>query len=215
MRSFKNKKGSAPGFASGLTPVSGFTLVEILMVVFLVGILATTAITSYVNTTDTFTYLSNYKSVMSAIQTARSYALTNKFSNTAASNNTTAQDRYGVHLTANSAVAFADNGTIPFEFDVSDTKMKEYNFSDISIYIQNSQPSPMEISLPVDIFYESVSGEVAILKTTTTGVREIVPKNQDKFITIKISEIGGDLIKYIVLFQVSGLPEEYNDLSGL
>jgi len=42
---------------------SGFTLIEILVVVFIFGILATMALSTYVKSTGTFDFLSNYKTM--------------------------------------------------------------------------------------------------------------------------------------------------------
>lgn len=189
----------------------GFTLVELLVVVLLVATLATIAISSYINSTDTFSFLSEYKNVMSSLRTARSYAITNK------DTGGEVPERYGVFMATGGVTAFADSGANDFVFDFggdpssNDAVIKNYSFADYAIQAQNSAVTHDDITMPVTIFYEIGSGELTIFDGDAT----IIDKNAEKYIALRFYETAGDLEKYVVMFQVSGLPEEFNDLSTL
>lgn len=182
----------------------GFTMVELVVVIFLVAIMATIAISSYVNSTDTFNFLANYKNVMSSIRTVRSYAITNK------QIGNEIPDRYGVKIEADKVIAFADdNGNFAFDDDV-DTKIKEYTFTKYVNEVQDSELAHNPIAMPVKIFYASGSGELTIFD----GNDNIVDKNENKYVVISFAEIADGSAKYIVIFQVSGLPEEFSNLNA-
>ncbi|MDA1060656.1 MAG: type II secretion system protein, partial [bacterium] len=89
----------------------GFTLVEILIVIMIFGIMASMAVSTYMNATGSFTFLSGYKTIMSSVRTARSYAITNR------EEGGELPERYGVFFEANKVTLFADLGETPFVFD--------------------------------------------------------------------------------------------------
>lgn len=89
----------------------GFTIVEILIMVFLIGMLGTIAVSSYLNSTATFRFLSEYKQLRSSLDVARTYAITNR------QVRGEVPDRYGVCVSADSVVVFADVGDLPMQFD--------------------------------------------------------------------------------------------------
>lgn len=201
----------------------GFTLVELLVVVFLVATLATIAISSYVNSTDTFSFLSEYKNVISAVRTARSYAITNK------ETSNQVPERYGIEIRTNRATAFADTGANDFRFDSggtaasNDAVIKRYNLTDYRMQVLDSSAAHNLITpIPITIFYETGTGELTIFDGATP--RNIIDKNDQKYIAICFYEkvVSGStcknttgLKKYIIMFQVSGLPEEFNNLNEL
>lgn len=93
-----------------VTNKKGFTLVEVLLLVFMIGLLGTIAISSYMSSTATFKFLSDYRQLRSPLDAARSYAITNR------TVNGEVPDRYGVCVSANSVVLFADVGDLPMRF---------------------------------------------------------------------------------------------------
>jgi prepilin-type N-terminal cleavage/methylation domain-containing protein len=199
----------------------GFTLVEILLVIFLIGILATAAITTYINSTTTFKFLANYQQVTSALRTARSNAMSNKQIGGVMPN------RYGVCISATNVTTFADTGDKEFKFDLKvqdagcfsndifatsgtneDTKIQDKSF-DLKTqgYAMKiiEAAGIKEINLPVLIFYESGSGNL----TAIDGKNAKIDKALNKYFSVSVEQIAGSLpARYIRVYQVSGLAEE-------
>ncbi|MBD3360512.1 prepilin-type N-terminal cleavage/methylation domain-containing protein [Candidatus Peregrinibacteria bacterium] len=183
----------------GMRNKKGFTLIELLLVIAVIGFLGVAAITSYINSTATFNFLSSYKSVVSSMRTARSYAITNKDSSEA--------ERYGVLLEDDKITVFADNGQNPFEFDEEEegdliVYNKTHDFSETSYRMK-----PIEVGFPLYFFYELGSGD---LMTYSNGT--FIPKTDLKYITVIFYEENSDLERFIVVFQVSGLTEGFEQL---
>lgn len=174
----------------------GFTLIEVLLIIFLVGLLGVAAVSAYIGSTKTFNFLSNYKNVMSSIRTARSYAITNKDGDTV--------DRYGVKIEEQTVTLFADVGETFFKLDGEDKEIRKYNFEGTYV-IKATQE---EIDLPVYLFYETGSGELYSYHNDVI----FLPKTVTKHIDLKFSDPDEDLERYIVIFQVSGLAEEFVNL---
>lgn len=194
---------------------SGFTLVEILLVLVMVGILATVAIRSYMNSTDTFNFLSQYKNIFSTIRTARSYAITNK------DTNGSVPKRYGVKIESNSVTLFADQardyyfdpvvaGQNPPPADIV-IATKTFNLQDTPYNLSARDGSNQPLTMPVLLFYEKGSAEFSA-RYTSGNTNPLLAKNDHRYLSIQLSEDGDDLSKYIVIFQVSGLAEEYDQL---
>lgn len=200
----------------------GFTLIEILMVVFIFGIIATLALSTYVKSTGTFDFLSNYKNVLSALRTARVYALTNR------QEAGTTPGRYGVQITDNSVIVFAETGPTAFTYDPVeaacpdalcfeepaagdfDPVIKNYDLTatnySIEAFDSTFDTVGTNLIMPLLIFYEIGSGELTVFQNAVE-----VPKNEHKFIVIRVYDGSSDLERHIMLFLVSGLPEEYDN----
>lgn len=182
----------------------GFTLIEILLIITLLGILGVAALSSYINSSKTFNFLANYKSVMSVVRTARSYAITNKRS--------TGVDipRYGIMISSNSVKLFADTGATPFEFNDGEDSgyaSKNLNFAANS-YSITPVGAGAGVVLPLYLFYETGSGELSVYRDNDQNPSTPVDRIANKFIKLKFSEEGNDLEKFITIFYVSGLVEE-------
>ncbi len=203
----------------------GFTLVEILLVVFLVAILAVAALASFINSTGTFSFLGGYQRVMSTLQIARSFAVSNR------QYKGETQNRYGVCIGTNMALAFVDNGDKSLKFDPSasdsvvvencliskdtnpastagDAKFdsilvdKNFKFTKYNLGALKSD-GKTSIDLPIFIYYEAGTGDLAIFDNKNTGIK----KSEEKFIILTFSE-GTKSKKYLKINQVSGLVEE-------
>jgi prepilin-type N-terminal cleavage/methylation domain-containing protein len=209
----------------------GFTLIEILLVVFLIALMAITAITSYMNSTTTFKFLSSYQQVVSALRTARSYALSNK------QVGDVMPKRYGVCIGNDGYIAFADSGQVGYKLDLLNPNAADKilasacynNFSVYSADVSGDQDTllrdkasnidtqgyimiftgPADFSYglaipPIIVFYESGSGNLTVIDGN--GVK--IPKATVPYIKIKFQQTSGSLARYIRIYQVSGLVEE-------
>lgn len=211
----------------------GFTLIETLLVVFLIGVMATIAIQSYVNSTKTFKFLSSYQQVTSALRTARSNALSNELQNGVS------VKRYGVCIGTGGVLSFADTGSKDFKADFTSQantnylgtsgfgcsavanqsgpediilKDKSFNISN-SGYIEYTLDPTIAgnnnmITSPVVIFYDSGTGNL----TAKDGSGNTVSKATVPYLSIEFCQnascLTSSLIRYIKVYQVSGLAEE-------
>lgn len=205
----------------------GFTLIELLLVVFLIAILTTVAISSYMNSADTFKFLSGYKQVMSAVRTARSYAVSNKQQSVAT------PKYYGVCIAADRALVFADSGDKELKLDVAPDQLanvgscnlgdapvpganydsiiseKNFNFSGGDYAMEAKYKDGLtDIQTPIFLFYETGKGTLSIFDSSNA----IISKSDNEFISIRFYELNGDAEKFIKISQVSGLAEELNEL---
>lgn len=197
----------------------GFTLIELLIVIFLVSVLTVTAVSSYIKSTDTFEFLNSYKNVVSSIKAARSYAITNK------ENNGQVPKRYGVRIQGKVVTVFADTGDTDFVYEAPCTDCdpqpgdpkpdtiittKQYDFSQTSYFLTAFDSKDVNLQLPIVLFYESDNATLTI-KTNAGdgGANETLAKNEHKFAYLIFNDPESTQKKYLVVFQISGLPEEY------
>ena len=185
----------------------GFTLLEVLIVIAILGIMGLVAITTYMDTTKTFSFRANYKSFVAAIRSARSYAITNKTLDT----ETTEYDRYGVYIGLDSITVFADNAESAFEYnpegDNSDKTLGgiDHIYDGYEISVIGFEADDADYVL----FYENGTGEMTAYQFMNGGYR-LISKNTNKTIKFSFND-GGSLTQYVNVFQVSGLPEEEKD----
>ena len=205
----------------------GFTLIEILLVVFLIGVLATVAIKSYIDSTSTFKFLSGYGQVVSSLRTARSDALSNTQQNGAP------VERYGVCIANDAVVTFADVGQKDLKLDLlqanaadiallhgcgplnpgdlsgaQDTLLREKTANigaqGYAMTVFDHKDSPLLTSMPILIFYESGSGNLTAFNSAGT----VIAKDTVPYLNIRFFQNSGSLERYIRVYQVSGLAEE-------
>ena len=203
----------------GMQNKKGFTLVEVLLVILLVGILLTSALTSYFDSAKTFNFLEAYKSVMQPIRAARSYSLANRDGGEV--------EKYGVRITEK-CVAFLELkvGDDPFtlESEANSAKCKDdvpdFVNSDLSADFTDSDyivgsPFSDEEELPIYMFYDTLSGDLTAYHNVTVDEKTSVSKksSEGKDIWLSVSNTkDDDLEQFIVILTVSGLAEEATSL---
>ncbi len=174
----------------------GFTLIEILLIIVLVGMLATAAFSTFFDTSKSFTFISEYKPIISTLRKARSYAITNRES--------ALYDRYGVEVNANNVVLFGDTG-VPFVYDVDDHDEEVLNIDeDFGIVFMDRGLGAV---LPVYLFYENGTGELTSYATIGPDL-VLLKKSSVKRLDFRFTTDDEDLNKYFYIFQVSGIVEE-------
>jgi type II secretory pathway pseudopilin PulG len=204
----------------------GFTLVEVLLIIMLVGILLTSALTSYFNSAKTFNFLEAYKSTILPIRTARGYALSNKDGGEIL--------KYGLRIT-DDCVGFLELGEDdnPFALEGSRyvNRCKDYNndqLIDFPDFLNNemtidfgssdyqiSIPGAKEEKLPIYVFFETGNGTLTAFHDVRNGSKTPIAKDTDdgKDIWLSVSDLNNpDLEQYIVILTVSGLVEEVSNL---
>lgn len=178
----------------------GFTMIELLLVIMLIGLLSIASYSAYNGSVATFRFLSNYKSAMSLVRNARSYAIVNKDSKTV--------DRYGVRIQARDTnnpgkVILFEDTLNPYEYDSGTDKIvDEFDFVAPFVLSNVSKSDAM----PVTLFYNMGSGDL------TAKYGDAVPplvfsKKDYPYLTFNFTD--GKISRYIVVFQVSGLAEEF------
>ncbi len=198
----------------------GFTLIEILIVVFLLVSLGAVAINSYVNADKSYQFISNYKNAISTLRTGRLYAFTNHeiegldF------------DHYGVYINEHCVFLFADSGSSKSIFDPDPSEELGENCV-VIVEVSPENPSPQYdhiiqtkkfifdkmnykfnidgSTMPMAIFYELSSGKVEIYDNNGTAISPDV-----KSLEITLSDETNNLSKSISFFKYSGLSEESN-----
>lgn len=219
----------------------GFTLVEILLVIFVIALISTAAISNYISSTGTFNFLSKYKQIMSVIRTARSFALTNKeVANPKAGEAAILPERYGVYISGKEVFLFADVGDKAMFYDKNEDDIdaagqstncnnvstggddkydviiadKCFNFGESEYLIKAADSNNGALGLPVVLFYKTGTADLEIRQNASDQAEnEVVAGADHKCISFELSQIDDDLKKYIVVFQVSGLAEEYDTLT--
>jgi len=190
----------------------GFTLIEILMILTLLGLLGVIALSSYLDTSKTFQFLSNYKEISSDLRTARSLAMTNA-SVAIPKNEEQTPDRYGVLLDKSEVKVFADFGQA-FEYEENEDILiynKEMTFDpDVYELTVSGSGNTEVLTFPILFFYERGTGEfTAFHKADYNLGATLVSKSASQYIIVKFEDIKNELTRVLVIFQVAGMPEEF------
>lgn len=169
----------------------GFTLVEVLLVVVLLGMLAVTAFSTLFGARANFAFIAEYKSIISTMRTARLQA--------AFGETMDLYDRYGIEINSDSVVFFGDTGE-PFVYEPTDHIEETVNIAE-SYEIMFSGGE-----LPVYLYYENGSGEMTSYETIGPEL-VLMEKAIVKRLDFRFTD-GEDSNRYIYIFQVSGIIEE-------
>lgn len=204
------------------TPEKGFTLVELLLVVFMIGILGTLAISSYISTVGGFGFISKQKEITAAIRDARNLAVTDKDMSETCGNGEGAKvvtaERYGASIQDDGIVFFADvSPDNTFSLGSCDMIMKEIDLSGTDYELSVvTQAGAQALEFPVSILYERGSGDFSVREESSdAGANTLISKEQHNYIAIKLENTEEDQQAYVLIFQVSGLPEVVSDLDDV
>jgi len=166
------------------------------LIIVLIGMLATAAFSTFFDTSKSFTFISEYKPIVSTLRKARSYAITNRES--------ALYDRYGVAVSANNVVLFGDIG-VPFLYETGVDNVEEtLNINeDFGIAFMDGG---LGATLPAYLFYENGTGDLTSYATVGPDL-VLMEKSVVKRLDFQFTD-GEDLNKYFYIFQVSGIVEE-------
>lgn len=195
----------------------GFTLIEILLVITVIGILSVAALSSYLNSTRTFAFVSAYKDIVAILREPRSYAVASQ------TVEGVPVQRFGVKIEPDQGAeidftVFADDGLKPFELDEdgSDT-----TYSKKEIYALSGDPSKPyvfakdltvvamadnNITFPIYLFYETGTGNLAVYAKKGTAMA-LISAAEMRYLSFNFQQTGTSFIKYITVFQTSGIAE--------
>ncbi|NIA02398.1 MAG: prepilin-type N-terminal cleavage/methylation domain-containing protein [Nitrospirae bacterium] len=174
--------------------IKGFTLVEILLVVALLGMLAVSAFSTLFGAKENFAFLAEYKSIISVVRQARLQAVFGE--------NIDLYDRYGIKFESDSIVFFGDTG-MPFVYEPGVDHVEET--------VNIAEPYEITFSsggadFPVYLYYENGTGDLTSYGTIGPEL-VLMEKSVVRRLDFQFTD-GEDLIKYIYIFQVSGIAEE-------
>lgn len=174
----------------------GFTLVEVLLVLFLFSLLGVAALQSYFDSTGTFEFFAKQKEMVNMIREARSYAI-NNYSFEECGDEVKA---YGVKVSQNGMAFYAEG---------CDAELKApLNVGDYSLTAYGSNLEEDVLQFPLFLTYQRGSGDFVVREAG--GILSPVV---DPFIVLKLSD--EELESNILILQLSGLPEIYDNLDEL
>lgn len=184
--------------------LKGFTLIEVLLITVLLAILGLAALSAFTDSSETFTFLENYKNITASLRSTRVSAITNKIEDA---------ERYGVLIQQKTIVgtdenlieliSFADTGTTSFAKDDDDEIMPSDSYTITGKY-DIKLANDTKNSLPLLIFYHA-GGE----KMTVISAEDILPSESAPLVVLQFVDNEKDHEKYVGIFQVSGLIEEF------
>lgn len=199
----------------------GFTLIEILLVIAVIGILSVAALSSYLNSTRSFAFVSAYKDVVAVLREPRAYAVSSQ------TVDGKSVQRFGVKIapdnnTAIDFTVFADNGDLAnggkaFELDDKDTKYSTKEIYLLSgdpsrpyVFMKDSDVTTMSgIEFPIYLFYETGTGNLLVY-AKKGSVSSPVSAAEMRYLAFNFLQQGTDFLKYIIVFQTSGIAEGFD-----
>ncbi len=181
---------------------SGITLVEMLIVFFLIALIGVTAVTTYRSSTRTFGFLSAYRDIISPVKKARAYALTN-YKATGGEN-----DRFGVMIDEKIIKLFADDGPNPYIFDdPGDTILEDLDYTEEDYSLELQFPAG-DFEFPAYLYYENSTGEVrAFASKTGFPGPQLIDKKSNKFLSFIFTD--EEHTRYVYVFLLSGILEGF------
>jgi len=186
----------------------GFTLVEILLILVVIAMLGVVAISSFLDTTDTFNFLSSEKAFVTSVKTAKAFAVSNK--------DRDEYDRFGVFIDKNEVVLFGDRDP-SFIFDPNDEVFNQYSFcfnpdgcTTITTAISGDQYDVTHLtgSLPMRLYFQNGTGELMAFDNNNNPLS----KNDYKVFSFSFSDpTEPSYLKYLNIIYVSALIEESDE----
>ena len=197
----------------------GFTLIEILLVITVIGILSVAALSSYLNSTRTFAFVSAYKDIVAILREPRSYAVASQ------TVDSKPVQRFGVKILPGAGddfIVFADDGDIAnggkaFEFDNKDTKYSTKDIDTLSgdpsspyVFAKDGTVQSMSsIDFPIYLFYETGTGKLAVYAKKGSS-QTLISASEMRYLSFNFSQTATSFIKYITVFQTSGIAEGFD-----
>ena len=191
----------------------GFTLIELLLMMIVIGIMAITAIGSYISTAENFTFLSDFNALTETFKRARLLAIHSVDMDTI--------DRYGIELKKTgsspnftySVLIFGDVSTgTPYEYETGvDTIIfdSEHTFdSDFEF----SMSKPTGTTTNYYFYYENGTGDFTAYYSPS-GTPILLPKVDvvNRYLQINFNTIDNSITRYILISQISGLAESFRE----
>jgi len=204
-------------YNQAMRKVLGFTLIEVLLVITVIGILSVAALSAYMNSTKTFAFVSGYKDVVAALREPRSYAVGSQ----TVDGNTV--QRFGVKISPDKGsepdfIVFADNGLKPFELD-EDESDKIYSKTEIDglsgdptlpyLFEKEDSTAMKSIEFPIYLFYETGTGNLSVYAKRGSAVT-FIPASEMRYLSFIFNQTDTDFIRYINVFQTSGIAEGFD-----
>lgn len=180
----------------------GFTLIEILLVILIFMLMATIALTNLSQTTEIFDFFVYQKQLVTDLREVRGFAASSKqFSIDCPERaDSFLKDFYAIELQED-GYSLLEGGCVDKEIDLSET--------DYRISLKGSGDLGDTLKFPVHLAYEKGSGEFFAYEND--GI--ILDKSLHQFVAINMSDEVNNVDKEIVIFQISGLPETFNNLN--
>jgi prepilin-type N-terminal cleavage/methylation domain-containing protein len=213
---------------SPLMKKRGFTLIEILLVVFIMAMLAIVAMTSIIRAQKTFTFLNTYQEIKATLRIPRSYAATSR----RVGGDNKIAPAYSAKIFQDQIILFADmenpDGT-PLEYDEPDLNGDEIDYLLAPIYLLNSGESQRYALEGLDNYplsteedddqYITLNYEPNAIKFQATYHRdfgEVSKAVEDPYIVLRLTDQQDPNMKrYLVIFTKTGLVEGFTRVSDL
>lgn len=177
----------------------GFTLIEILIVIFVMVLLATAALMNFSSSTKTFSYFEQVQSFVAEIRAVKAAAESNR--EVDCDQEGILEDTFGVRI-YNKSYFILEGGC----------EVKEVDLAGTNYYLEavGEGNLAMDLDLPLDLIYERGTGT---FRAFSDGV--LLSKVENAYVGVSFSETAQDLNRYVVIFQLSGLPEVFESLNQL
>lgn len=183
----------------------GFTLIELILVILLMGLMATAAFTSYYSSQQEMKFLGAVKDTANIIRELRSYALSNKM--ITSDGEQVVPKKYGIYVqygATNKITIFADDpAKTANQYDEGEELKPAYELP--AAYVYTTHPKDVTTS-SLTLFYEPTNARFST-KESLEGA---------KYAYIRIDETGDSTrTSCVAIFQVSGNPEIFSDDSTI
>lgn len=180
----------------------GFTLIEILLVIFVMVLLATSATVSFSNSAKTFDYFGQVKELTMKLREAKGFAESNReFANCEEPELAVLADSFSLRI-SNDRYEVLEGGCVVGEVD-----LREFGYW---MEVVGEGDLATELQVPVDLSYERGTG---VFRAFEDGV--LISKAEHVYLRLRFFDLENDLERYVVIFQLSGLPEVFETLPDL
>lgn len=158
-------------------------------------LLATAALMNISRSAETFDYFSRLNDLTSSIRQARDLSLTSREFVDACDG---AKDSYVVRIEQKS-FAISEGGCRNGEelFDLAGTNYE------LAVFNDNAEA----LDFPVELQFMKGLADLSVFSNDL-----LIPANDSKFVRIDFADSNEDVVRHVVIFQLSGLPEVFENL---